>query len=295
MPMPALYVLPFDHRGSFQKMLFPGVAELSDEQHGIIKNYKRVIFEAIKVIGGKRGYADLAVLVDEQYGLDIHQETKQLGLRNMLTIEKSGQDIFDFQYEDWQQHLLDVHPSYAKALVRVVMGDDNSTQNSRLKLLNDFCADNGIGFLIEPLIQPSPGDLEAVDGSKDRFDAELRPKRFAEAVAEMYAVGVKPDVWKIEGTETKEAMDVCSEAAFNGGKQGVQIVILGRGATMPKVEHWLRAGAKSKGVNGFAVGRTVFSDSIEKLHRGEIAQERAIQEIAANYEHCIQVFEKARS
>ena len=293
--MNALYVLPFDHRGSFHKMLFPGVHELSDEQHETVKKYKHVIFDSLKVIGQERGYDDLAVLVDEQYGRDIHRECAQMGIRHMLTMEKSGQPIFDFEEENWQDHLLDINPTYAKALIRVVVGEDYSVQNARLKELGDFCAANGIGFLIEPLIQPSEADLAAVDGDKNRFDAELRPQRFAEAVAEMHAAGVQPDVWKIEGTETKEGMDICSDAAFKGGKENVQIVILGRGATQDKVDHWLTVGAQSKGVTGFAVGRTVFAEAIEQLHKGDLTPEEATHIIANNYIHCINVFEQAKA
>lgn len=293
--MSALYILPFDHRGSFQKMLFPGSETLNEDQKSIIKNYKRVIFESIKLIGERRGYHDLAILVDEEYGYDIHKECKQLGIRNLVTTEKSGQKVFDFQYADWKEHLLDIHPTYAKALIRVVIGEDNSLQNARLKELGDFCAAKKIGFLIEPLIEPSAEDLALVGGDKKRFDAELRPQKFAEAVKEMHAAGVQPDVWKIEGTETKEAMDVCSMAAFDGGKPGVQIVILGRGETQPKVDHWLAVSAKSRGVTGFAVGRTVFGEVITQLHAGVLTPEQASQKIAENYQHCIDVFEEAKS
>ncbi|MDP2691104.1 MAG: DUF2090 domain-containing protein [bacterium] len=292
--MASLYILPFDHRGSFHKMLFPDSPELSDDQHATIKDYKHVIYEAMKLVGEKRGYGDLAILVDEQYGTDIHADCETQGIRHLLTTEKSGEAVFTFEYEDWKEHILRIKPTYAKALIRVMMGEDNSVQNARLKELGDFCTEQGIGFLIEPLVQPSAGDLESVEGNKDRFDGEIRPRRFAQAVAEMHASGVTPDVWKIEGTETKEGMDICSEAAFNGGKEDVQIVILGRGATQEKVDHWLVAGAKSKGVTGFAVGRTIFSDAIEKLHRGELSRKEASREIANHYEHCIEVFEKAQ-
>ncbi len=288
--MPYLFILPFDHRGSFQKMLFPETKELSADQKDVVRQRKRSIFEAMKKIGAKRGYQDLGVLVDEEYGADIHTECKKLGIRNILTMEKSGQKIFDFEYLDWNEHLLKIRPSYAKALIRVVMGEDHSLQNSRLWELGDFCVKQGIGFLIEPLIEPNEEDVKACGGDKKRFDQELRVKRFAEAIAEMHAAGIKPDVWKIEGTETEEDMKACSQAVMNGGKSGVQIVILGRGATQEEVDRWLRAGAKTEGVTGFAIGRTVFSEPITALHKGQISEVEAIDTIAKNYEHGIDVF-----
>lgn len=291
--MPYLFILPFDHRGSFQKLVFGENWKNTPQQKEIIKRYKRVIFESMKKIGAKRGVQDLGILVDEEYGADIHAECEKLGIRHILTTEKSGQKIFDFEYPDWKEHLKHIKPTYAKALIRVVMGEDHSIQNSRLKELNDFCAEQKMGFLIEPLIEPNEADLSTCGGDKKRFDQELRAKRFAEAVAEMHTAGVKPDVWKIEGTESKEAMDICSNAAFDGGKPDIQIVILGRGETQDKVDLWLRAGAKSRGVNGFAIGRTVFGDVISRMHKGELTEEQAIDEIAKNYEHGIEVFLEA--
>lgn len=291
----SLYILPFDHRGSFQKMLFNHKNELSDAEREQVKKYKKVIFESIKRVGKERGsFNDLAILVDEEFGLDIHLEAKELGIRNALTTEKSGQDVFDFQYDNWGDHILRIKPTFAKALVRVVVGEDNSVQNSRLKELNDFCEKHAIAFLVEPLVQPSAKDLEAMGGDKKKFDRELRPQRFAEAVKEFHAAGVKPDVWKIEGTETKEAMDICSAATMKGGKPNPRIVILGRGETAEKVAEWLVAGAKSKGVTGFAVGRTIFADPITALYKGEISEGEAIKRIAESYKHFISVFEKAR-
>ncbi len=291
-----LYVLPFDHRGSFQRMLFPDTpaADLSDEQHQKITDYKQVCFDAMKSIGEERGFDDLAVLVDEQYGSDIHAEAQEVGVRNMLTMEKSGQEVFDFQEEDWKGTLERIRPAFAKALIRVTMGKDNTVQNGRLKELNDYCDQQGIKFLIEPLIQPSEGDMDSVDGDKDRFDAEVRPKRFAECVTELHEAGVQPDVWKIEGCDTEEGMKISSDAVENGGKNGVEIVILGRGAGMDRVEHWLKIGAQGKHVSGFAVGRTLFAETISQLHAGELDRDAAVKIIADKYKHCIEVFEGAR-
>lgn len=292
--MSALYILPFDHRGSFQKMLFAEAKELSEDQKNIIRDYKRIIFDSMLLIGKTRGYSDLAILVDEEYGAKIHEDCATMGIRHILTTEKSGQKIFDFEYPDWKQHLNKIKPTYAKALIRVIVTDDNSLQNTRLKELQDFCMSQGMGFLIEPLIEPNEADLVASGGDKKRFDRELRPQRFAEAVKEMHSAGITPDVWKIEGTETREAMEVCSNAVFSGARAGVQIVILGRGETQDRVDEWLKASATVKGVNGFAIGRTVFGEPISLLHQGKLSRDQAIEKIAQNYQHGIKVFEEAR-
>ncbi len=291
--MAALYMLPFDHRGSFQKMILGHRNPLSNAEREVLIHYKGVIFDGFKTVADKRGVENLGILVDEEFGEEIHREASRMEVRNALSIERSGQSEFDFEYEDWKDHIRNIQPYYAKALVRVTGENDNSVQNQRLAELARFCADEGYHFLLEPLVFPSDADLASVDGDKKRFDVELRPKRFAEAVEEFHNAGVHPDVWKIEGTETKEAMDICSQAVFNGGKPNTEIIILGRGESAEKVADWLRAGAQSHGVTGFAVGRTIFAEALKKLYAEEITEAEAIQEIADWYEHFIDVFEAA--
>ena len=301
----SLFILPFDHRGSFQMMLFGHKNLLTNKEVEAMEKYKEVIFEAVKKVGVFRqaqdstkergGFDDLGILVDEEFGYSIHMKAKELGIRNALTTEISGQLVYDFQYDNWGKHLIEINPTFAKALIHVIAGEDNSVQNSRLRRLNDFCVDNKIKFLLEPLVQPSEADLEAVGGDKKKFDMEVRPMKFIEIVKELHEAGVRPDVWKIEGTETKELMDACSEAVMEGGKLDPKIVILGRGESAEKVEHWLKVGAKSKGVIGFAIGRTIFAEAIMKLHKNEVSEEEAINEIAENYKHFIEVFEETRS
>lgn len=293
--MASLYVLPFDHRGSFKKLILEHKNDITEEEREKLKYFKYLVFKGFKKVAEKRGIADLAILVDEEFGSNIHQESRKMGVRNLLSTEKSGQKIFDFEYEDWGEHILNIRPTYVKALIRIVMGEDHSLQNARLKELYDFCAQNEFGFLIEPLIEPSEADLAAVGGDKKKFDADVRPLKLAEAVKELHSAGVFPNVWKIEGTETKEGMDICSAAVYDGGKSDAQIVILGRGESMEKVEHWLTVSAKSRGVNGFAVGRTIFADALVKHKNGEWTEEQAVNDIAEKYDHFIDLFEKARA
>ncbi len=292
--MSALYMLPFDHRGSFQKMILGHKDPLSNAERETLIHYKGIIFDGFKIVVEKRGAEKMGILVDEEFGEEIHREAKRLGVRNALSIERSGQPEFDFEYDNWKDHLRHIQPYFAKALVRVVGGTENRIQNERLAELAHFCADEGYHFLLEPLIFPSDSDLKSVGGDKKRFDNELRPQRFAEAVAEFHSAGVHPDVWKIEGTDTKEAMDICSDAVFSGGKENTEIIILGRGESAEIVADWLRAGAESRGVTGFAVGRTIFADALKNLHDEKISEAEAKAEIARLFEHFIDVFEQAR-
>src|SRR3982074_180924 len=95
-----LYILAFDHRGSFQKKMFGIEGDPTPEQSATIADAKHLIFEGMLAAVG-RGPADpqaIGVLVDEQFGGDIPEQAKSRGLKLAMPVEKSGQDTFDFEY-----------------------------------------------------------------------------------------------------------------------------------------------------------------------------------------------------
>ena len=96
-----LYILAFDHRGSFQKKMFGIEGDPTPEQTETIADAKRLIFEGMEVAVERGVDASAAgVLVDEQFGSDIPQLAKREGLVIAMPVEKSGQEEFDFQYGD---------------------------------------------------------------------------------------------------------------------------------------------------------------------------------------------------
>ena len=94
-----LYILAFDHRGSFQKKMFGIQGDPTAEETERIADAKRLIFEGME-LAVERGVdaAATGVLVDEQFGSDIPKRAKEQGLVLSMPVEKSGQDEFDFQY-----------------------------------------------------------------------------------------------------------------------------------------------------------------------------------------------------
>src|SRR5271165_3293606 len=93
-----LYVLPFDHRGSFQKKMFGWDGELSPQQTAEIAAAKRVIYDAFKLAVQAGVPKDKAgILVDEQFGAAILRDAAAEGYLTSCPAEKSGQDEFDFE------------------------------------------------------------------------------------------------------------------------------------------------------------------------------------------------------
>jgi Uncharacterized protein conserved in bacteria (DUF2090) len=107
----ALYIQPFDHRGSFQAKLFGWKEPLSDAQTA-------------------------------EFGAAILKQATAEDIVTACPAEKSGQKEFDFEYgEDFARHIETVDPTFCKVLVRYNPEGDralNRRQAARLKRLSDF-------------------------------------------------------------------------------------------------------------------------------------------------------------
>ena len=191
-----LYILAFDHRGSFQKKMFGIEGDPTPEQIETIADAKRLIFEGMldAVARGVEAGAT-GVLVDEQFGSDIPERAHEHGLKLAMPVEKSGQEEFDFQYgDDFPAHIEKFDPDFSKVLVRHnVEGDAemNQQQIDRLKRLADWLHDNGRKFMFELLVPATEEQLAKVGGDSDRYDAELRPELMRRAIETYQQAGLR--------------------------------------------------------------------------------------------------------
>jgi myo-inositol catabolism protein IolC len=295
-----LYILAFDHRGSFQKKMFGIEGDPTPEQTDAIADAKHLIFEGLlraSEQGAEPGVT--GCLVDEQFGAPkrIPEQAKEQGLILSMPVEKSGQDEFDFEYgEDFGAHIESFDPEFSKVLVRYnPEGDEgmNTRQVERLRRLADWLHERDRKFLFELLVPAEDSQLARVGGDTDRYDAELRPGLMRRAIVELQEAGVEADVWKIEGIDTQEDCERIARTARRDGRDGVICVVLGRGADDQKVDHWLRQGAPVEGYAGFAIGRTIWWDALKGFLDGSLDREDAAQQIADKYLRFVRVYSEA--
>src|SRR5271167_1336889 len=152
-----LYILAFDHRGSFQKKFFGIEGEPDPEQTAIIADAKHLIFEGmLQAVAAGADPSVTGVLVDEQFGSTIPAEAKERGLKLAMPAERSGQSMFDFQYGDeFGEHIERFEPDYTKVLVRYNPDGDhdaNREQLAKLRTLSDWLARHKPDFLFELLV-----------------------------------------------------------------------------------------------------------------------------------------------
>jgi myo-inositol catabolism protein IolC len=295
-----LYILPFDHRGSFETGMFGWHGDLTPDQTAKIAEAKRVIYDGFRAaLAGGLPKEHAGLLTDEQFGASILTDAAAEGYIIACPAEKSGQEEFDFQYgDDFAAHIEKFRPTFSKVLVRYNSGGDtalNREQSGRLKRLSDYLISaNRSLFMFELLVPAEKSQLAQVNGDKGRYDLELRPGLMVEAIREMQDAGVEPDVWKIEGLDRREDCEQIVDVARRDGRDKVGCIILGRGENDAKVREWLSTAASVPGFVGFAVGRTDFWDPLVAWRDGKETRDEAVAQIAARYREFTELFESAR-
>jgi myo-inositol catabolism protein IolC len=296
-----LYILAFDHRGSFQKKMFGIDGDPTPEETETITDAKQLIFEGMaKAVERGLDASSAGVLVDEQFGGVIPKLAAEHGLSLAMPVEKSGVDEFQFEYGDeFAAHIEKYDLLASKVLVRSNPDGDaemNQRQTERLKQLADWLHANDRRFLFELLVPAEKEQLDSVDGDTDRYDAELRPELMRRTIEHFQEAGVEVDIWKIEGVDTREDAQMLSEQTRKGeGRENVKSVVLGRGASDDKVDLWLREAAPVEGFIGFAIGRSIWWDALKGFLDKSMEREAAAEQIADKYLRFIEVYDEASS
>jgi 5-dehydro-2-deoxygluconokinase len=296
-----LYILPFDHRGSFETKMFGWEGVLTPDQTAQIAAAKRVIYDGfIAAIANGVAKEKAGILVDEQFGAAILHDASARGYATACPAEKSGQEEFDFEYgDDFAAHIESFRPTFCKVLVRYNPEGDqalNRRQSARLRRLSDHLHANSQSlFMFELLVPPEKSQLEECKGDKKAYDLILRPSLMVHAIQELQQAKVEPDIWKIEGLDRREDCANVVSVARQDGRDDVGCIVLGRGEDDKKVREWLTTAASVPGFVGFAVGRTDFWEPLVGWLAKKITRESAVAEVARRYREFVGIFEKGHA
>ncbi len=291
-----LFILAFDHRGSFRKRFGIG-GEPTPEELERLKDAKMLVYEGFEHATSDGAIGGAGVLVDEEMGTAVAERAAAAGVTFAMPVEKSGQDIFDFEYGDaFPDHIERFDPTFAKVLVRWNPDDDDaakSEQGPRLHRLSEWLHEHDRKFLFELLVPATDDQLASVDGDSGRYDSELRPRLTLGAMEEIRAAGIEPDIWKIEGLDARADCEAVASFITDGGRDDVIAVVLGRGADDAKVDHWLQMGAPVAGYRGFAIGRSIWGPGIDGFVAGDLDRPQAARAIADAYRRFYDVYRAA--
>jgi myo-inositol catabolism protein IolC len=292
-----LFVLAFDHRGpTHQRQVFGVAGDPTPADVARITDAKSVVFEGFVQAVGEGAPADAAgILVDAEFGADVARKAKANGWSCAMPVERSG--IVPLELEDGGDvaaRVEDFDPTFTKVLVRY-NPDGNAVHNERsrtvLQGLSRWLRDADRKLLCELIVPAEPAQLAAVEGDERRYEREVRPALMRRGVAELQDAGIEPDVWKLEGIDRAEDCEAIAAQARTGGRDRVGCVVLGAGAPPERVEHWLRTAAGVDGYLGFAVGRTIWSDPVQRYLRGSLSRVDAAGEICAGFLRAIAVYD----
>jgi myo-inositol catabolism protein IolC len=292
---PQLFLLAIDHRRSIERLL--GVEEpVGAPDRERILAAKALVAQALGDVVAARAGADhgeqLGILVDDEYGAGAIASARRAGVAVALAFERSARTVLEFEHDDWRDRLVADPPTMAKVLVRHRadgVAHEVATQLARLGEISDACAQGSVEFLLE-LLTPFTDAEEEVGA--ERLELDVRPRLVTEAIEQMRAAGVDPDVWKVEGVADADACAGIADAARRGGRDDVRIVVLGAGAPQDTVDRWLVAAAAG-GYDGFAVGRSIWADAVLAHEQGDLDAAAARSQVATRYASFIDTFTAA--
>ena len=134
--------------------------------------------------------------------------------------------------------------------------------------------------LLELLVPPEPSQVGPA------YDLVARPTLMVDAIEELRADGIHPDLWKLEGLDQRQDCEAVARVA------GAPCLVLGRGADAEAVDRWLRAAASVEGYVGFAIGRSIWWEPLRRWTEGGDRGD-TVAAIAAAYRRCAGVFDAA--
>ena len=132
--------------------------------------------------------------------------------------------------------------------------------------------------------------VEIIAGKHGRLDDTTIPR----ALEELYALGIKPDWWKLEPQASASAWAGIEAVIAKHDPWCRGVVLLGLDAPQDELEAAFAATANAPVVKGFAVGRTIFADAAEKWLAGKMSDEAAIADMARRFESLTEAWLAAR-
>jgi myo-inositol catabolism protein IolC len=284
---PPLFVLAYDHRSVLRQMLVRD--RRLDVDEAVLRQTKDVVLDGLLaalddglVPRGIRA----GLLVDEELGASAAIRAHQRGVELIMPLERSGAPTFTVEYgQDFLDHLQAFPIDYAKALAFLNPAHPSDRYRGQLELMADVLgtvAAAGYQMMLEVIIPATDEQLAALDGDAERFDRELRPMLVCQTIADCYASGIRPALWKLEGLETSGDYAMVTDV-IAAADPAARSLVLGRGADTRRVMNWVTLAARTPGFAGFAIGRSIWEGALSDWLTGATGCGAAVRATARQY------------
>lgn len=276
-----LLILAVDQRPWLTKQLFGHTHGVTMAERAITTEAKHMVLEALIAATNQESVPGAGILVDAELGPGVAERARHAGLQLIIPVEKAGLKIYETEFPDLKAHLQHYQPDQVKVLVRYSPEDpedERAIQRERLAEVSRVSAELGLPFLFELLVNPVSGDPD------DEFEArrsELTTAAMAEIGADMNV-----DIWKIESQGDLAGYQAAQAKAE---ELGGTCVLLGAGRPLDVVRDWIKLAGQA-GFKGFAVGRTLWWDSVNAYQQDPATRASGVAEISRRYLECVSAF-----
>jgi len=276
--IPSLMALAIDHRVQLEE-----IARKSGADTAKIHAFKVLAVKAAaRVANGRPGYG---MLIDEKFGREAMFEFARHSFSWLgRPVELPGSRPLRFEFsQDIGSQLTEWPVEHCIKCLCFYHPDDpaelKAEQQAKLRALFEAARKVGRELLVE-----------IIAGKNGKFDDDTIPR----ALAELYALGIKPDWWKLEPQASPAAWQKIESTIVRNDPWCRGVVLLGLEAPLHELEAAFAATANAPVVKGFAVGRTIFNEAAEQWIAGRMSDEAAIADMAARFEKLTEAWLAAR-
>jgi 5-dehydro-2-deoxygluconokinase len=277
-----LTVLAIDHRNQFDDLATQaGVAPAEIAER--ISIFKSLAFEAIDEVAA--GDARFGVLLDGRYGFDalVRAADRPYWIGRPIEIPKSRPLEFEGAADVATELLEWPVNQVVKCLVHYHPDDElelRAQQERQLLRLFDACRKTKHELLMEVIV-PS-GKPVAAD-------------TVATAMRRFYAIGLRPDWWKLEPATDGAAWRHIQSAIDEFDPRCRGVLLLGLSVPEAELIRSFESAAPFAVVKGFAVGRTIFQDVARDWFAGRCTDAQAIAALASRLHRLVMAWRAARA
>ncbi len=260
---PTIMALAIDHRAQLEK-----IADDAGAPRERISAFKLLAVEAAaRVAAGRPGYG---MLLDGKYGREALFRALDHDFWIARPVEEPGSRPLDFEFGGSLGAKLQEWPiAHTIKCLCFYHPDDplemKTRQERELLRLYDAARTLGRELLIEIIASRN---------------GPVRDDTTARVIERLYALGVKPDWWKLEGQPTRAAWDAVARAQKDGDPFCRGVVLLGLEAPEDDLAQAFAVARHCGVVKGFAVGRTIFVEPAADWFARRIDDREAVERMA---------------
>ena len=272
-----LNVLAMDHRSQFEDL----IAETGGDPERI-PHFKTLALRAVEAVAG--GDNRFGVLLDGRFGFDALAQAGdhdywigrpiELPKSRPLAFESSADvatELTEWPLNHVVKCLVFYHPDDEPDL--------RERQERQLLRLFDACRKTRHELLVEVILpREMPCDAHTV----------------ARAIRRLYAIGVRPDWWKLEPAADAAAWREIEAAVNENDPLCRGVVLLGLSAPEAELLAAFEVAAPFAIVKGFAVGRTIFYDVAREWLSNRIDDDAAVTILAVKFTVLVEAWRRLR-